>query len=63
MTGQRLTDTELQELGAIIKRMALARGLNRDASDDVAQETLIRLLTVGHRLAPDPQEDLEPALA
>ena len=63
MTGQRLTDTELQELAAIIKRMALARGLNHDASDDVAQETLSRLLTAGDRIAPDARRPFALTIA
>ena len=47
------TGVELQELVAVLKRAALARGLDTAAAEDVAQETVSRLLSAGDRLAPD----------
>jgi RNA polymerase sigma factor (sigma-70 family) len=47
------TGIELQELSAVLKRAAFARGLNNAAAEDVAQETISRLLAASERLTPD----------
>ncbi len=47
------TATELQEVSAAVLRTAMARGFSRDAAEDVAQETLSRLLAASERLSPD----------
>jgi RNA polymerase sigma factor (sigma-70 family) len=47
------TGIELQELTAVLKRAALARGLNNADAEDVAQEAISRLLTASERLASD----------
>ena len=53
MTVPQPTGLDLQDLAAVVKRAALARGLNSDAAEDVAQETLTRLWAVSQRLTPE----------
>jgi RNA polymerase sigma factor (sigma-70 family) len=47
------TGIEFQELTAVLKRAALARGLNNADAEDVAQEAISRLLTASERLASE----------
>ena len=47
------SDEELQHVAVVIRRVALGRGMTSDAAEDVAQETLGRLLVALPRLTPD----------
>jgi DNA-directed RNA polymerase specialized sigma24 family protein len=53
MTSVQLADDELLALIEAVKPVARARGLDVATSDDIAQETITRLLAVGERLEPE----------
>jgi RNA polymerase sigma factor (sigma-70 family) len=44
---------ELVALGQTVRRVARARGADQSTADDIAQETLTRLLAAGDRLEPE----------
>ncbi|MCW2546938.1 MAG: rsbT, partial [Mycobacterium sp.] len=50
---QQVTADELQSLGQVVRRVARARGADPSTADDIAQETLTRLLSAGDRLEPE----------
>ena len=50
--GRNVSDDEWRGLTAAVKRVARARGLDESTSDDVAQETLTRLIAAADRLEP-----------
>jgi RNA polymerase sigma factor (sigma-70 family) len=48
----QMTPDDLQNLGQVVRRVARARGADSHTADDIAQETLARLLSAGDRLEP-----------
>ena len=49
----QLSSDDLQNLGQVVRRVARARGADSHTADDIAQETLARLLSVADRLEPE----------
>jgi RNA polymerase sigma factor (sigma-70 family) len=49
---QRSSD-DLASIGQVVRRVARARGADAHTADDIAQETLTRLLSAGDRLEPE----------
>jgi RNA polymerase sigma factor (sigma-70 family) len=49
----QMTSDDLDNLGQVVRRVARARGADSDTADDIAQETLARLLAAGDRLEPE----------
>jgi RNA polymerase sigma factor (sigma-70 family) len=52
MTGEPPTSEELQAIAAAARRIARGRGADEDTADDIAQETISRLLAADERLEP-----------
>lgn len=52
MEGEPAAGADLQALAAAARRVARARGADEHAADDIAQETISRLLAVADRLEP-----------
>jgi RNA polymerase sigma factor (sigma-70 family) len=51
-SAQMSTD-DLASIGQVVRRVARARGADSHTADDIAQETLTRLLAAGDRLEPE----------
>jgi RNA polymerase sigma factor (sigma-70 family) len=49
----QMSSEDLQSLGQVVRRVARSRGADSHTADDIAQETLARLLAAGDRLEPE----------